>query len=73
LRKLILSCSRKYSEKRKNEELLTMKIITVPPEQLSILDEDGRSHIPHYILGPYSEGASLNITCVAAGGKCMTR
>ncbi|KAK2586782.1 hypothetical protein KPH14_011809 [Odynerus spinipes] len=43
--------------------------VIVPPEQLSILDEDGRSHIPHYILGPYSEGASLNITCVAAGGR----
>lgn len=54
-------------------ELLIAKMITVPPEQLSILDEDGRSHIPHYILGPYTEGASLNLTCVAAGGKCMTR
>jgi neural cell adhesion molecule len=44
-------------------------MISVPPEQLSILDEDGESHIPYYVLGPYSEGASLNITCVAAGGQ----
>ncbi|KAK1132809.1 hypothetical protein K0M31_014181 [Melipona bicolor] len=49
------------------------EIITVPPEQLSILDEDGRSHIPYYVLGPYSEGASLNITCVAAGGRPQPR
>lgn len=48
---------------------LLCEIIAVPPEQLSILDESGRSHIPYYVLGPYSEGASLNITCVAAGGK----
>lgn len=41
---------------------------SVPPEKLSILDEKG-VHIPHYILGPYNEGTSINITCVATGGK----
>lgn len=29
--------------------------ITVPPENIMILDDKG-THIPHYILGPYNEG-----------------
>ena len=41
----------------------------VPPDQLRILEEGGESHIPYYVLGPYSEGASLDITCVATGGQ----
>lgn len=43
-------------------------LFLVPPEKLNILNERG-NHIPHYILGPYNEGASVNITCVATGGK----
>lgn len=46
-------------------------LFPVPPEKLSILNEKG-IHIPHYILGPYNEGASVNITCVATGGKRIT-
>lgn len=42
--------------------------VTVPPEQLSILGEQGL-HIKNYILGPYNEGDSVNITCVASGGR----
>ncbi|XP_068895631.1 protein turtle homolog B-like isoform X4 [Tenebrio molitor] len=42
--------------------------IIIPPEQLSVLDETG-VHISDYILGPYNEGSSINITCVATGGR----
>lgn len=46
------------------------QIFSVPPEKLSVLDETGL-HIPNYVLGPYNEGSSINITCVATGGKII--
>lgn len=42
--------------------------ISVPPENILILNEKG-IHIPHYILGPYNEGTSINISCVSTGGE----
>lgn len=44
---------------------------TVPPEKVLMLDERG-AHIPSYILGPYNEDSSINITCVSIGGKKTT-
>ncbi|XP_039281499.1 nephrin isoform X2 [Nilaparvata lugens] len=46
--------------------------IIVPPERLSVVDEHG-VHIQNYILGPYNEGDSIDIACIATGGRPTTR
>ena len=46
-------------------------VFTVPPDSLSMINEKG-DHIPNYILGPYLEGSSVNITCIATGGEFLT-
>lgn len=43
-------------------------VFAVSPEKVRIFDESG-SNLPHYILGPYNEGASTNVTCVVTGGE----
>jgi len=42
--------------------------VSVPPHQVMILNERG-DPIKNYILGPYLEGQSINITCLVTGGK----
>ncbi|KAL7017506.1 hypothetical protein ACKWTF_010402 [Chironomus riparius] len=42
--------------------------VIVPPDNILILNELNR-HISHYILGPYNEGSSINLTCISQGGR----
>jgi hypothetical protein len=42
--------------------------VLVPPAQLSVLDENG-ANVVNNVVGPYAEGASLNLTCISSGGK----
>lgn len=48
--------------------IILLYVFTVPPDRLSVLNEKG-DHIPHYILGPYKEGVTVDITCIASGGN----
>jgi hypothetical protein len=50
--------------------IMYLLFVTVPPERLIILDDKG-TNILHNILGPYNEGSSVNITCIATGGKSL--
>ncbi|KAI5740214.1 hypothetical protein M8J76_001756 [Diaphorina citri] len=42
--------------------------VILQPESLKILDEN-KNAIRNYILGPYNESSSVNITCIAIGGR----
>lgn len=46
----------------------TFTMFTVPPDRVSVLNENG-DHIPHYMLGPYKEGVTVDITCISSGGN----
>jgi hypothetical protein len=41
----------------------------VPPRKLIILDENGTNVQQKRVIGPYTEGSTAQITCVATGGR----
>ena len=47
--------------------LLLSLFIPVPPQKPTIFDGSGTELIG--IAGPYNEGSSMSLTCVATGGK----
>ncbi|KAK3922983.1 Protein turtle-like protein B [Frankliniella fusca] len=61
---------RRSGKGRKHPDLL--HVVAVPPEQLLIMDNRGE-HIRHFMLGPYNEGDSVDITCEASGGRPLPR
>ncbi|XP_061725215.1 B-cell receptor CD22-like [Cydia pomonella] len=46
--------------------------VLIPPERLIILNQEG-NEVQGGILGPYDEGAEVNLTCVAVGGRPTAR
>jgi hypothetical protein len=51
------------------EYLIPSLCVTVPPEKLVIVDEEGAERTS--VVGPYSEGADLALRCDVYGGKYM--
>lgn len=45
-----------------------MLFVPVPPKKLIVLDANG-SALQSTVIGPVSEGTSLQLNCVAIGGK----
>jgi len=47
-------------------------VFAVPPRKLTILDENGTNVQQKRIIGPYTEGSTAQITCIAAGGEYLS-
>jgi hypothetical protein len=43
---------------------------SVQPTHLEILNDRG-GVATNSVIGPYKEGASVNVTCMSSGGKCL--
>ncbi|XP_054283784.1 nephrin-like [Macrosteles quadrilineatus] len=46
--------------------------VIMPPEKITVVNDKGEP-VEERFLGPFNEGASVNITCVATGGRPQPR
>ncbi|CAK1594968.1 unnamed protein product [Parnassius mnemosyne] len=46
--------------------------VLIPPDRLIVISE-GNDEVHGNILGPYDEGAEVNLTCIAVGGRPIAR
>lgn len=46
----------------------SVSVPSVPPTHITILD-DGGAAVMDNVVGPYQDGATINLTCMSSGGK----
>ncbi|KAL5288106.1 hypothetical protein ACFFRR_008764 [Megaselia abdita] len=67
----LYKCRVDFKKNPTKNSRINLKVL-VPPTHLTILDTNGAA-IHDLTVGPYTEGASINLTCLSSGGKPAPR